>query len=384
MTDSRPRRNGAWPGRELLRDARGTLASLGATGRRVHSPSPEPPTRAHFDGRRFRNTDVDARWTPRVAASLVRRLARQRSSGNPPGAIPVERPDLPGAAQQLAATWLGHATVLLEIDGYRVLADPMFSDRASPSALVGPRRLHPPPLTVPDLPAVDAVLISHDHYDHLDRDTVTALTATSAAPFLVPLGIGAHLRGWGVPADRVVELDWDAEHRLGALSLTCTEARHFSGRGPVRNRTLWSSWAIAGPTRRVFFGGDTGYTAAFIEIGHRHGPFDLAVLPIGAYDAAWPDIHLTPEQALRAHRDLTGSVLLPIHWATFNLAPHGWADPIERLLRAAGDRGDAIACPRPGRRITLDQLPEREFWWRTASPASHAAPGGDPRADGAD
>ena len=168
-------------------------------------------------------------------------------------------------------------------------------------------------------------------------------SARQTAPFLVPIGIGAHLRGWGVPEDRIIELDWDEQATVGELTLTCTESRHFSGRGLRRNTTLWCSWAIAGPAHRVYFGGDTGYTAAFTGIGERYGPFDITVLPIGAYGEQWPDIHLNPEEAVQAHRDLGGGLFVPIHWATFDLALHTWAEPVERLLAAGAGTADRRA-----------------------------------------
>jgi L-ascorbate metabolism protein UlaG (beta-lactamase superfamily) len=267
-------------------------------------------------------------------------------------------------------SWLGHATTLLEIDGYRVLTDPIWSDRCSPSHAVGPERLHPMPASLESLPALDAVVISHDHYDHLDMDTVLALVRTQRAPFVVPLGVGAHLRQWRVPADRIIELDWNSATRIGELRLVCTPARHFSGRFLSRNTTLWSSWAIIGPQHRAYFGGDTGYTGSFSDIGAEHGPFDLTLLPIGAYNTAWPDIHMNPEEAVRAHRDLNGDpaaggVLVPIHWCTFRLAPHSWAEPAERLVEAAAAAGVEIAVPRPGGRV-VPGAGERagvERWW---------------------
>jgi L-ascorbate metabolism protein UlaG (beta-lactamase superfamily) len=262
-------------------------------------------------------------------------------------------------------TWYGHSSVLLEVDGCRVLADPVWGERVSPSPTLGPRRLHPPPVPLTALPPLDAVVISHDHYDHLDLPSIRALVRGSAAPFVVPLGVGEHLRRWGVPDDRVVELDWDAITTVGSLRLTCTEAQHFSGRNLQRNTTLWSSWAVTGPAHRVFFGGDTGYTPAFADIGRAHGPFDLTVLPIGAFSERWPLIHMTPEEAVRAHGDLAGDggLLLPVHWATFNLGFHGWAEPAQRLRAAAEQAGVRIAVPRPGGRVDVaSPLPPTDWW----------------------
>lgn len=331
----------------------GTTAIRARLGRRTGSD--------HYTGRRFTNPEPDAPMTWSAVTDLVRRWATRRPGGRPPRPIPVVPVESAYAPAPCAVTWLGHASVLFEVDGLRILADPITSSRASPTTTIGPRRLHPTPATVPQLAPLDAVLISHDHYDHLDRPTVRALVASTAAPFLVPLGIGAHLTYWGVPSTRIVELDWGEAHRIGPTTVVCTPARHFSGRGLVRNTTLWASWTIVGPTRRVFFGGDTGYSTLFTEIGDRYGPFDLTALPIGAYDAAWPDIHMTPEQAARAHLDLRGEVLLPIHWATFDLAPHHWSAPIDRLLRETGEVG--VITPVPGARVTVAGPVRAQRWW---------------------
>lgn len=299
---------------------------------------------------------------------LARDFALKGRSGRPTGPVPLTTPVLPATASECAATWLGHATVLLEVGGHFVLTDPMWSTRCSPTQGVGPRRHHPVPLSLEALPEdLAAVLISHDHYDHLDTATVDWLVTNRAAPFVVPLGVGAHLRRWGVPEDRVVELDWDAEHRIGDLTLTCTEAQHFSGRLFTNNTTLWSSWALTSGEPdssrvSVFFGGDTGYTPAFADIGERHGPFDLSVLPIGAYDHRWSDVHLDPGEALRTHADLRADVLLPVHWATFDLAFHPWAEPVERLVAEAGDV--RIVTPRPGERFETSGPLPRSTWWR--------------------
>lgn len=295
---------------------------------------------------------------------MLRAILNRKRVGSPARPVPVVTAPAPAAAAALAATWYGHASVLVEVDGRRVLTDPVWSERISPSRLIGPRRMHPVPVPLAQLPPLDVVLISHDHFDHLDMWTVRALLRGSSAPFVVPLGVGAHLRRWGAPHDRIVELDWDETAVVAGLTFTCTEARHFSGRWlDVRNSTLWSSWAIHGPRHRVFFGGDTGFTPAFGGIGDRLGPFDLTLLPIGAYNERWPDIHLNPEEAVRVHRDLGGGLLLPVHWATFNLAFHPWAEPAQRLAAAAEEAGVAIAVPHPGERFDATAPPPLRDWW---------------------
>lgn len=283
-----------------------------------------------------------------------------------PAQIPVLAPDPSVPAADLAVTWYGHSSALIELDGYRILTDPVWSERCSPSRAVGPARLHPVPAPLDALPLVDAVIISHDHYDHLDIDTIRGLARSQNAVFHVPLGIGAHLRRWGVPDGRIVELDWGQQVRFAELRIVCTPARHFSGRFLTRNTTLWSSWALIGPRHRAFFGGDTGFTAAFAGIGQDHGPFDLTLMPVGAYHPSWPDIHMNPEEAIRAHRDMSDAGLfVPIHWATFRLAPHPWAEPIERMLAAATEAAVTAAVPRPGQRVRRTAAdPATDAWWR--------------------
>lgn len=260
-------------------------------------------------------------------------------------------------------TWLGHSTMLIEIDGKRFLTDPIWTERASPVGFTGPRRFFAPPLALEELPYLDAVVISHDHYDHLDADTIKLLSATVPL-FLVPLGVGAHLLDWSVPAERIRELDWWQETLVGDHRLVCTPARHFSGRGVLdRNRTLWASWAIIGPTHRAYFSGDGGMAPLFAEIGRRLGPFDVTMMEVGAYHTNWSDIHNGPEQAVQAHRDLRGGVMVPIHWGTFNLSLHGWTEPAERLLVAARAKGVKLAIPRPGASVTPPGVPEVERWW---------------------
>jgi L-ascorbate metabolism protein UlaG (beta-lactamase superfamily) len=350
----------------------GLPTALGAHRRRLR---PVVADSTQFSDGKFHNRMPTPALSPANARDgLLRQWHEERHVGLPGGPIPLSHPELPADAAELAVTWLGHASALLEIDGQRVLVDPVWGHRVSPSPVFGPTRLHPAPIELAELPRVDAVLISHDHYDHLDLPTVRALLATQTAPFVVPLGIGEHLRKWHVPEDRIVELDWDGAHTVGGLTLTCTEARHFSGRFFHRDTTLWASWAIAGPRHRVFFGGDTGYTPAFAGIGARFGPFDLTLLPIGAYNDAWHAIHMDPEEAMRAHGDLGGRVLLPIHWATFNLAFHRWAEPVQRLLVAAGRTGAQVVVPQPGERIDVIDPPALVDWWTavgSADPTAH-------------
>jgi len=343
----------------LTRVTRGLPEALGAGSSRIGPTAARSP---HFGDGTFHNTEPSHVLAPGDAVSMIPALIRHRGAGRPSGPVPLitERPA--AAAGELAVTWLGHATALIEVDGRYVLADPVWGERVSPSPAIGPARIHPVPLPIENLPVLDAIVISHDHYDHLDLPTVRSLLSSQTAPFVVPLGIGSHLRGWGVPENRIVELDWDEQHVMGELTLTCTESRHFSGRGLKRNPTLWCSWSIAGPRHRVYFGGDTGYTAAFAEIRKRYGPFDITVLPIGAYGDQWPDIHLNPEEAVAAHQDLGGGLFVPIHWATFDLALHSWAEPVERLLTAAGSA--QVAVPRPGERVLGGDAQVPDGWWR--------------------
>jgi beta-lactamase family protein len=240
---------GLWAVARLARAARGVPSALGAGTAQMRTVADRSP---HAVDARFANTEPGAVAAPANLAVILGRVLARGRAGRPSGPVPLVPGAPDGPAVPLAVTWFGHSSVLLEIDGHRVLADPMWSERASPSRRIGPRRLHPTPTSLDRLPASDAVLISHDHYDHLDEATVSALVRLSAASFVVPLGIGGHLRRWGVPGDRIVELDWGEETRVGDLTLTCVECRHFSGRRPARNTTQWSAWAVTGPAHRAY------------------------------------------------------------------------------------------------------------------------------------
>ncbi|MGN6106151.1 MAG: MBL fold metallo-hydrolase [Kofleriaceae bacterium] len=295
----------------------------------------------------------------------VRRPPRPLRSENP---LPAwSRPVETG----LRATWLGHSTVLLELDGIRVLTDPVWSDRISPFGIAAPRRFQPVPIPITDLPALDAIAISHDHFDHLDRATVLAL-APRGTPFVVPIGVGHHLEAWGVPPAQVIELDWweRATLRGGDLAITATPAQHFSGRVGGRNRTLWASLVIETARRRVFFSGDTALHPELVDVAARFGPFDLTMLEVGGFHPSWDHIHLGPANALEAFRMLGGGTFMPVHWGTFNLALHAWDWPAETALELALDQRVEIAMPRLGAPFEPARGSLVEPWWRDRAEVS--------------
>ncbi|WP_328584158.1 MBL fold metallo-hydrolase [Streptomyces sp. NBC_00370] len=361
--------------RSRLRSLRSEPFGADSAGKRLERIQNSP----NFADGVFQNP-VGARTRPSGASGVglakVYFEKEQRVLRAPAGTIPVHPTTLADIARPPASglrlTWMGHSSVLAEIDGSRVLFDPVWGERCSPFSFVGPKRLHPAPVPIASLGSVDVVVISHDHYDHLDLPTIKAL-ATTDTVFAVPLGVGAHLERWGVPASRLRELDWNESTEVAGLRLTATPARHFCGRG-LRNKqhTLWASWAVQGPEHRIYHSGDTGYFPGFQDIGAEHGPFDATMIQIGAYSDAWPDIHMTPAEGMQAHLDLQGGtpsgVMMPIHWGTFNLAPHPWAEPGEGTVTAGAEAGAPLALPRPGEPFepTGDDVPD-EPWWRAVA-----------------
>jgi L-ascorbate metabolism protein UlaG (beta-lactamase superfamily) len=321
---------------------------------------------------RFVNTVPTALMGGGKAPRMIRRLLFERRRGDPKKQIGPFRTDTSvydtPSPQGLRVTWMGHSTVLIEIDGMTILTDPIWSERASFASFAGPKRFYPPTLAMQDLPPLDAVLLSHDHYDHLDRCTVEqlgVLLKNDRTRFIASLGLRKDLESWGIAPQKITELNWGQSTNPGAdCSITATPARHFSGRGLWgRNQTLWSSFVIRGPRHNIFFGGDSGMFPGFRAIGDAYGPFDLTMLEIGAYDADWPDIHMGPIHAAEAHADLRGKLLLPIHWGLFNLAFHPWQEPIERLMTVAAQKNISLFLPSPGAAYDVTEENLQTFWW---------------------
>ncbi len=264
----------------------------------------------------------------------------------------------------IAVSWFGHSSVLIKVDGITFLCDPVFGERASTFSFMGPKRFnYQQHMTVEMLPKVDVVLLSHDHYDHLDHVTVLQLK-DKVQRWVMPLGAGVHLEHWGVPAAQITEHDWWEGLVVEGVQLTLTPARHFTGRGMTnRFSTLWGAWVIEGRSKKVYFGADSGYSPTFKEVGERFGPFELALLECGAYNTRWAEIHMMPEETAQAALDVKAKVLMPLHWGKFSLAMHPWKEPVERLSEKAAELGVAVLTPRIGRIVNGPDMALSERWW---------------------
>ncbi|WP_121354252.1 MBL fold metallo-hydrolase [Flavisolibacter nicotianae] len=323
----------------------------------------------HFNGKIFLNpvpTEVMGKGAIWRLLGKAFQKHPHREPAKSPGPFSVDHDALrtiPDSA--LRVTWLGHSSLLIDVDGKRFLTDPLWYQRASPFRYLGPRRFFPNPLSLEALPHIDAVLLSHDHYDHLDRKSILHLTQKNI-PVITMLGVGKRLLQWGISPGLVTELDWwDAVPFGGEHTITAAPARHFSGRGLTdRFSTLWGSFAIKGPLHRVFYGADSGYFNGFVTIGENLGPFDLALLEIGAYNEEWEAIHMGPENAVQAALDLKAAQLMPIHWGTFNLAMHPWTEPVERLLDAAAKKDVSLVLPAPGDTTPITGNSHNSGWWK--------------------
>jgi L-ascorbate metabolism protein UlaG (beta-lactamase superfamily) len=349
------------------------MKSLGAraAGLRLERVQASPQWVRHEKGAGFRNVGPirPGLRDPNARMPSLNEFLRGGTRRVPTGPLPALDPReiwQRKSGNGLRATWLGHSTVLIEIDGARLLTDPVWGARASPSQLAGPKRFQPVPVALKSLPSIDAVLISHDHYDHLCYPTIRALAKT-AVPFITSLGVGAHLETWGVPAERITELDWWQACRVPGtdIEVTAAPSQHFSGRGlKDRNATLWSSLAIRSSKHSVFFSGDTGLTDQYTGIRQRLGPFDLVMLEVGAFHPAWGDIHLGPVNALEALKLLGGGAFLPVHWGTFCLAMHEWDAPAETLLALAPAQGVQLVMPQLGQPVEPQRVDTVTPWWR--------------------
>ncbi|AFU99506.2 MBL fold metallo-hydrolase [Simiduia agarivorans] len=318
------------------------------------------------DNGRYTNSQLDYSTSVSTLLALVKeQFTAAPAEPKPTAPLPVAKPDFTlTSASEPRLFKLGHSTVLIELDGQWLLTDPVFSERASPVQWLGPKRFHPVPVALNALPPITAVVISHDHYDHLDRASIEAL-AESTEYFLVPLGVGEYLRTWGVAAEKIIELDWWQSHAIGSLRLTATPAQHFSGRGLFdKDSTLWASWAIESQQAKVFFSGDSGYFSGFKTIGDRLGPFDITLIETGAYNHLWEAIHMLPEQSVQAHLDLRGKAMIPIHNSTFDLALHDWFEPLERAQAAADARGVQLVTPIMGEAVSICAPAPSLAWWR--------------------
>lgn len=264
---------------------------------------------------------------------------------------------------QLSATWFGHSSLLINIDGYKILTDPVFEKKVS---FFGPTRFNGDiPLDIEKLPEIDLVLISHNHYDHLNKFSIQYLNKRTKK-FIVPLAIGAELEGWGIPREKIMELDWWDEFNIDdKLIIAATPAQHFSGRGiSDRDETLWESFVIKTPNHKIYFSGDSGYSDSFKLIGDKYGPFDMTFIECGAYNEKWHHIHMYPEETVQAHLDLKGKILHPIHWGTFNLSLHPWYEPMERLSKSAESANVQIATPIVGGTTVYDLNKSSHKWWK--------------------
>lgn len=299
--------------------------------------------------------------------SQIIKAYMNKPEGMVPDSLPILHPDLntiENAPDTITAlTWFGHSAFLLEMDGKKILLDPMLGPAAAPFTFQVNRFSDDLPIAIEDLPKIDAVIFSHDHYDHLDYHTVM-LIKDRVSKYFVPLGLGSHLEHWGIDQEKIHELDWWQETSFDGIQLACTPSQHFSGRAiSDRASTLWSSWVIKGKKSNVFFSGDSGYFPGFKKIGEKYGPFDLAMLECGQYNKLWHDIHMLPEETAQAAVDLNAEIMMPIHWAMFELALHSWKDPVERLSLKAAELNMPIFTPKIGDRFTLGKSLTSEAWW---------------------
>src|SRR5690606_7384323 len=329
------------------------------------SPAKALPTLQKHEGRYRNKASMTRLGFLRTLGVFWDAVFNKPKFTRPAGEIPVQ----PLSRQQLLAApdnsvfRLGHSTVLLKLHGVFWITDPVFAERTSPVQWAGPKRFHQPPISLEELPPIEAVILSHDHYDHLDYEAVLKL-ADKAKYFLTPLGVGDTLIKWGIDASKVRQLDWWQGTEVDGIQLIATPSQHFSGRGLFDgNSTLWASWVMIDADTRIFFSGDSGYFDGFKRIGEQYGPFDLTLMETGAYNVDWPHVHMQPEETLQAHIDLKGRWLLPIHNGTFDLSTHAWYEPFDRILALAWERNVSITTPRMGEAFNVMAAQRGTAWW---------------------
>ncbi|MDF2157965.1 MBL fold metallo-hydrolase [Algoriphagus sp. CAU 1675] len=323
----------------------------------------------HFEDGKFQNlipTSMDMDFWK--AIKLFPKFFKNNPSTRPDFEIPVVKVDsleLVKAQEPARLVWFGHSAFLLQMDGKNILLDPMFGEVPAPHPLLGKKRFSKElPIEVEKLPEIDLVIFSHDHYDHLDYESVQKLKGKTKK-FFVPLGVGSHLSHWGVAEEKIQELDWWQEISYENLLLAFTPSRHFSGRGMTnRFSTLWGSWVIKGSQENIYFSGDSGYGPHFNEIGKKYGPFNFAMLECGQYNENWKEIHMMPEETAQAGVDLGAKIIMPIHWGAFSLAMHSWTDPVERVLVKAEQLQIPVFIPKIGEYIEIkEEMSITEQWW---------------------
>jgi len=334
----------------------------------------------NFKNGKFRNIEKTAIMTKMDLTSLFKYFIKGNTVPN--FTIPIEKSysiksddldttvvnnnlDSYKQKSNVKVTWFGHSALLLEVNNRKILLDPMLGKIPAPHPWLGSKRFNEElPMKIEDIPQIDAVLISHDHYDHLDYWSITKIK-DKVKMFYVPLGIAAHLKSWGVDESRIIELDWWEEAEFQELTFVSTPSRHFSGRGLFnKDSTLWCSWVIKNENTKIFFSGDGGYSKTFKEIGEKFGPFDLTLLECGQYDEGWSEIHMMPEETVQAHIDLRGKLLMPIHWGAFKLSIHPWQEPVERLLLKANPLKVKITTPMIGEPIIPGKSVPSSKWWK--------------------